>query len=69
MDHEVNGRPGGVQHPEEGSRVKDTEKSEGKGASVDTGGGHKGSTGGAEHLRGADAFGDKGGSDLGRGGD
>lgn len=68
MANEVNGRPGGVDHPEKGSEVQIPEEKDGD-AAVDTGGAHKGETGGAEHLRGADAYGDTGGQDLGRGGD
>jgi hypothetical protein len=69
MGTEVNGRPGGVQHPEEGSKIREGETPAGEDTVADTGGKHKGPTGGAEHLRGADSFGDTGGSDLGRGGD
>jgi hypothetical protein len=68
MGTEANGRPGGVDHPEKGSEVEDESAAE-DGMATDTGGKHQGKTGGAEHLRGADAYGDTGGSDLGRGGD
>jgi hypothetical protein len=68
MKPEQNGRPGGVQHPEEGSPVPKGETRDGHEVVVDTGGAHKGASGGADKLEGADALGEDG-TDLGRGAD